>query len=122
MRSPERTEASLGARPIVRIAPVQWGAVVDQPQAGVEVGLEQNVNVDIRAQIAAVPDVARSWINLIGCERASSILHDQPRGGVGHIIPPGHIGVELLFDGDRTEIHGFEAEIVKRTDRSGLPL
>jgi hypothetical protein len=52
--------------------------LVDQPEAGVEVSLEENVDMDIRAQVAAGPDVPGVWINLIVCERALSILHRKP--------------------------------------------
>src|SRR5207245_8456063 len=76
----ERAEPHLGARlagekvRAIRIPRVEGSSIVDQPQTGVEVGLEEHVNVHIRAQIATVPDVARRRVDAIVPEGAGSSL------------------------------------------------
>jgi len=66
VRCAERAEAGLCFGSDVGIAGVERRVVIDQVEAGVEVSLEEYIDVDVLRNVAATAEVAANGVDAIG--------------------------------------------------------
>ena len=82
----EGAEACLRSRGVVRITRIQWRSIVDQPQASIEVGLKQDVDVHVCSKIAAVTCQPRYGIDSVVLLRKDTVLCGKPAACVRKIV------------------------------------
>ena len=103
MWSTKRAEADLARIAVVWIAVVERRACSGEDQKGVEVSLEQHVDVYPLADVTTVAHVARHGIESIRRLRDAA-LHCEPRREVSHVIDAWHCSRDLLLDLVRAEV------------------
>ncbi len=111
VRCAESAEAGLGAGVEIRIGWAERGVEVDKDEAGVEVGFEENVDVDVSPEAAAIAHVLRAGVDLTGGEGPLAILRGEPGILVGEVVDAGNISAEELIDRDGAIIEGLEEEL-----------
>src|SRR5689334_2961987 len=83
VRRAERAEARLSSRFQVWVSRRERRAVIDQPQTGIEIGFEQDVDMDILADVTATADIAEDGIISVLIEWALSVLAPKPGTVIG---------------------------------------
>ena len=96
-------KADLTGIVVVWVAIIKRRASTGQNEKGMEVALEQNVDVYPLSDVATVAHVTRHWIKHVG-RLSDASLYCEPGVEVGHVIDAGNGGRDLLLDLVRTEV------------------
>ena len=98
VRRAERPEAILGRGTVVGITGVEGNAEPKHDQAGIEVRLKQDIDMDIGGKIPARLDEVPHPLELHGLLRHHAVLAREPIGILGQIVGAGAQRTELLGD------------------------
>src|SRR5215813_9588366 len=115
----ESSKSDLSARLDVRIPRIKSRSNATYDQQGVEIRLEQNINMDPLAQVASISYIAPNRIELIRLARAA-ILDVQPVAISGHIIDAGRRCLHLPVDplGAKGSVQPHELGDVRTGERA----